>query len=88
MNLSDEYVNLSYEEAMKELESIVSRLESGEGTLDESIALFQKGVELSKLCSQRLEEIEKRVRILMDDGNGSKKEADFTETGVSDASEG
>ena len=72
--------NLSFEDAMKELESIVAKLDSGEGTLDESITLFQRGVELSKLCSKRLEDIEKRVRILTDDSNGNKKETDFLPT--------
>lgn len=75
MNQSEEYDKLSFEEAMIELESVVSKLDTGEGTLDESIALFQKGVLLSKLCSSRLEEIEKRVRILTED----KKEIVFNE---------
>jgi len=79
MNQIQEYEKLSFEEAMIELESVVSRLDAGEGTLDESIALFQKGVMLSKLCSTRLEEIEKRVRILTDDGLGTKKEISFNE---------
>lgn len=75
MNQSEKYDKLSFEEAMIELESVVSKLDTGEGTLDESIALFQKGVLLSKLCSSRLEEIEKRVRILTED----KKEIVFNE---------
>lgn len=80
MNQSEEYDKLSFEEAMTELESVVSKLDAGEGTLDESIALFQKGVYLSKLCSTRLEEIEKRVRILTED----KKETAFNEEAAAD----
>ena len=79
MNQMQEYEKLSFEEAMIELESVVSKLDAGEGTLDESIALFQKGVMLSKLCSTRLEEIEKRVRVLTDNGLGTKKEIAFSE---------
>ena len=79
MNLSDDYEKLTFEEAMNELESVVSRLDSGEGTLDESISLFQKGIELSKLCSKRLEDIEKRVKILTVDGGEMKREIDFSE---------
>ncbi len=79
MNQSDEFEKLSFEEAMKELEAIVGRLDAGEGTLDESISLFQKGVQLSKLCSAQLEEIEKRVRILTDESAGSRKEIPFVE---------
>jgi len=82
MNQSQEYEKLSFEEAMTELESVVNKLDAGEGTLDESISLFQKGVLLSKLCSSRLEEIEKRVRILTEDTNGTKKEIDFNEDGI------
>lgn len=82
MNQMQEYEKLSFEEAMIELESVVSKLDAGEGTLDESIALFQKGVMLSKLCSSRLEEIEKRVRILTDDGLGTKKEMPFSEVSI------
>lgn len=77
MNQEEEYGKLSFEEAVKELESVVSRLDAGDVTLDESIALFQKGILLSKLCSFRLDEIEKKVRILTDDKNGSKAEIPF-----------
>lgn len=77
MTQSEKYEKLSFEEAMIELESIVTKLDSGEGTLDESISLFQKGVILSKLCSSRLEEIEKKVMILTDNGNDAKKEVAF-----------
>ena len=80
MNSSDDYEKLTFEEAMNELESVVSRLDSGEGTLDESISLFQKGVALSKLCSKRLEDIEKRVKMLTEDGSEMKREIDFPES--------
>jgi len=83
MKDTNEYEKLTFEEAMLELESVVGKLDSGEGTLDESISLFQKGVLLSKLCSARLEEIEQRVRILTDDGSGSKKEVPFTDSTAS-----
>lgn len=78
MNPKEEQVTLSFEDAMKELESVVSKLDSGDYSLEESITLFQKGVELSKFCSSRLEEIEKSVRILTDNG-GRMEESDFTD---------
>ena len=81
-NLSVEYDKMSFEEAMEALEIIVAKLDSGEGTLDESIELFQKGILLSRLCSTRLEEIEKKVKILTDDKSGNKTETDFTEGNV------
>jgi exodeoxyribonuclease VII small subunit len=85
MNPSNDFDKMSFEEAMTELESVVSRLDSGEGSLDESILLFQKGVELSKLCSKRLEDVEKRVKMLTDDGNDVKREVDFQESMVPEA---
>ena len=78
MNPKEEPITLSFEDAMKELESVVFKLDSGDYSLEESITLFQKGVELSKYCSSRLEEIEKRVRILTDN-NGRMEESDFTD---------
>ncbi|MCX7747505.1 MAG: exodeoxyribonuclease VII small subunit [Clostridia bacterium] len=69
----------SFESAMSELEKIVARLESGELTLDESIEVFQKGISLSNFCSKRLDEIEKKISILIEDGNGNIIEEDFEE---------
>jgi exodeoxyribonuclease VII small subunit len=85
MNTKEDLDKMSFEEAMIELESIVSKLDSGDGSLDDSILLFQKGVELSKLCSKRLDEIEKRVKILTDDKGEDKKEIDFQDIDATDA---
>jgi exodeoxyribonuclease VII small subunit len=85
MNTKEDFDKMSFEEAMSELESVVSKLDSGDGSLDDSILLFQKGVELSKLCSKRLDEIEKRVKILTDVKGEDKKEIDFQEMETTDA---
>ncbi|MDO4618479.1 MAG: exodeoxyribonuclease VII small subunit [Clostridia bacterium] len=58
---------MKFEEALKELETIVSQLESGEKTLDESIALFEKGITLSKTCNKMIDEAEQKVRVLIND---------------------
>ena len=63
-----------FEDAMKELEDIVKRLESGDMPLEESLKIFEKGVALSRFCFKKLEEAEKRVSILMKDEGGIKKE--------------
>ncbi len=63
-----------FEDAMKELENIVKRLESGDLSLEESIKLFEEGVALSKYCSGKLEEAEKKISILVKDEGGIKKE--------------
>lgn len=69
--------DLTFEEAMKELEALVKRMESGEPTLDESIALFQRGVELSRLCAAKLDEIEKRIVQLVETKDGGLAEVPF-----------
>lgn len=53
-----------FEEALKQLEAIVSRLERGDLPLEEALSVFEDGVRLTKLCSARLTEAERRVNIL------------------------
>ncbi|ABN52067.1 MAG TPA: exodeoxyribonuclease VII small subunit [Hungateiclostridium thermocellum] len=71
----------SFEESLKELEEIVKQLEKGELPLDESIEMFQKGMMLSKDLSKMLDEMEKRVSILIEDENGTVREEDFIKMG-------
>lgn len=71
--------NLSFEDAMKELESIVSELETGDLTLDTSIEKFKKGVELSNYCNKLLEDAEKTVTILVEKSDGMVEENFVTE---------
>ena len=60
---------LTFEETLKQLEDVVERLESGDSlTLDESLAAFEEGVRLTRLCRKTLEEAELRVRRLAEDG--------------------
>ena len=63
-----------FEDAMKELEDIVKRLESGDLSLEESLKIFEEGVALSRYCFKKLEEAEKRVSILIKDEEGIKRE--------------
>jgi len=63
-----------FEDAMRELEDIVKRLESGDLPLEESLKIFEKGVALSRFCFNKLEEAEKRVSILIKDAGGMRKE--------------
>ena len=55
---------MSYEEAVKELENILSELESGNLNLDESIKLFEKSVELSKICFEKIKTTEGKVELI------------------------
>lgn len=51
----------TFEEAICELEKIVEKLESGEKTLDESMKLFEDGMNLSSYCNKVLDEAEKKI---------------------------
>lgn len=57
---------MSFERNLKRLEEIVSLLERNEVTLDESLALFQEGIELSRLCNEKLVDTEKQVVQIME----------------------
>ena len=52
---------MTYEEAIKRLEEIVSLLENNEIALEDSIALFQEGITLSKYCDEKLKNIQEKV---------------------------
>ncbi len=54
----------TFENAIEELEAIVKKLESGEGTLDESLGDFEKAVLLVKECNEMLQSAEKRLTVL------------------------
>ncbi len=56
---------LSFEEALRRLEEIVARLESGEEDLDRMIDSFEEGVQLVRICNQRLDAIERRIEQLV-----------------------
>ena len=56
---------MKFEEAMKQLEETVKKLESGETTLDESMDLFEKGVGLSRTCQKLLQEAQLKVTKLI-----------------------
>ncbi|WP_209123094.1 exodeoxyribonuclease VII small subunit [Alkalihalobacillus sp. BA299] len=60
---------LSFEEAINELESVVDKLEQGDVPLEEAISMFQQGMNLSKLCHDKLSVVEKQLeQILTEDG--------------------
>ncbi len=64
---------LSFEEAMQKLEEIVGRLENGDVPLETAIELFQEGMTLSRLCGSKLEQVESRIQMLVDNGQGLQK---------------
>ncbi len=68
---------LSFEEAINELEETVNELEVEKLTLDESVKKFEKGMELSKYCNELLEKAEKDITILIEQTNGEMKTEKF-----------
>ena len=58
-----------FESAIGELETIVKRLEEGELALEQSLEMFERGVQLSRFCHSKLEEAERRVEILTERGD-------------------
>ncbi len=58
--------NFNFEKSLKELEDIASSLENTQISLDESIALFEKGVKLSKDCTEYLENAKQKI-VMLDD---------------------
>ena len=69
--------NKTFEESVMELEKIVAELESGDVTLDESLSLFERGIKLSKSCQKMLDAAEKRVSVLMTNGDGEIVKEEF-----------
>jgi exodeoxyribonuclease VII small subunit len=63
-----------FEEAMKRLEEIVRELESKDLSLEESIAKFEEGVKLGKVCRELLEKAETRIKLLVEDEKGTLEE--------------
>ena len=62
--------NISFEDTMKQLEQIVTELEKNDLDLDTSVTKFEKGMKLSKQCSQMLDDAEKRISILVSSEDG------------------
>lgn len=52
----------SFEAALEELETIVERMEDGEPSLEESLKLFERGMDLTRRCQKALDEAEQRIR--------------------------
>ena len=73
----DEKRSMTYEVAANELDKAVSMLEKGDLSLEESIQVFEKAVGLVRLCNTSLDEIEKKITILVE-GKDGFREKEFT----------
>ncbi|OQB15952.1 MAG: Exodeoxyribonuclease 7 small subunit [Firmicutes bacterium ADurb.Bin193] len=59
---------ISFEKAIQELDEIVTKLEKGDLPLNEMLELFEKGIALSRVCNELLSEAEKKVSVLIKNG--------------------
>ena len=66
----------NFESAMTELESLVTKIETGNLSLEESLKEFENGIKLSRICQSALKDAEQRVKILSDDDNEQDFAAD------------
>lgn len=69
--------DLNFEVAMKQLEEIANQLEKNDLDLDKAVEKFEEGMKLSKKCSEILENAEKKITILLDDGKDNFTEEKF-----------
>ncbi|NBD22679.1 exodeoxyribonuclease VII small subunit [Paenibacillus glycinis] len=64
---------ISFEAAMERLETIVGKLESGDVPLETAIELFQEGMKLSQLCGSKLDQVERKIEMLIESENGLQR---------------
>jgi exodeoxyribonuclease VII small subunit len=70
-----------FEEALEALEKVVERLESGELSLEDSLAAFEEGIRLVKYCNQKLTEVERKIELLVKDKEGRLQLQPLTDVG-------
>ncbi len=67
----------TFEQSMKQLEQIVQELETGDLPLEKALKKFEDGVQLSRLCTEMLDETEQKISLLLKDQNGEVIEKPF-----------
>lgn len=70
----------TYEQAFAELTTVVERLQGGDLPLEETIALFERGVALSKECEKFLENAGQRIEVLLQDADGNLEVEDLEDS--------
>jgi exodeoxyribonuclease VII small subunit len=61
----------TFEDALKQLEKVVEELESADLSLEKALERFEAGMELSRFCAAKLDEMEKRIQVLLKDDSGN-----------------
>ena len=76
-NMADAIKEMSFEDALKELEGIVAKLERGEAPLEESISIYERGAKLKAHCEGKLKDAQLKVEKIVLDGNGNASTVPF-----------
>lgn len=74
----------TFETAMKQLEQIAQELEAGELSLEAAMKKFEEGIQLSRFCSKKLDETERRISLLLQSSDGTVQEVPFDEKQTED----
>lgn len=64
--------SFNFEEALEELEALVTSMEEGELSLEESLQTFEKGIKLTRECQSALKKAEQKVQVLLDDSGNTE----------------
>ena len=75
--MSEKIENMSFEEAMARLDKITAELSRDGVELEKALALYEDGVRLARICNEKLENTERKIKMLQADSNGEITEKDF-----------
>jgi len=74
LNSDNDKDDINLEDALAELEDITNKIEEGDLSLDESLALFEQGIALTRLCSSKLETARQKIEKLVEDNKTEEME--------------
>ena len=80
-NMADAIKDMNFEDALRELEGIVAKLERGEAPLEESISIYERGAKLKAHCEGKLKDAQLKVEKIVLDGNGNAKGTEAFDAG-------
>jgi len=78
--MTDKSETIKFERSLSQLQEIITKLESGSLSLEQSVTMFEKGMELTAICNKALNSAEQRVQILLEK-NGAITKEDFNSYG-------
>ncbi len=70
----EEERELTIEEALTELEAIIEKMEDRDSSLEETFALYERGMRMVKDCNSRIDQVEKKIQVLAEEGQEDERE--------------